>query len=65
MTTETKAIEQSNFYNVIYSNGKPSKIYIIASNINDAKKEAKKRINEIGSAYYQIKRCYKFGGARS
>ena len=63
MTIETKTIEQSNFYNIIYSNGKASKIYIVASNINEAKKEAKKRENEIGSVYYKIKRCYN-GGVR-
>ena len=56
--------EQQNWYNIIYSNGEPSKLYIIASNIKDACKEAKKRINEIGSAYYKVKRCYKWGGVR-
>jgi hypothetical protein len=55
--------EQSNTYNIIYSNGNPSKIYIVASNIKEAAKEAKKRIAEIGSSYYKIKRCYN-GGVR-
>lgn len=55
--------EQNNLYNVIYSSGKPSKIYITASNIQDACKEAKTRIKEIGSSYYKIKRCYN-GGIR-
>lgn len=55
--------EQNNTYNVIYSNGKPSKIYIVASNLKDACIEAKKRISEIGSSYYKVKRCYN-GGVR-
>ena len=54
---------QQNTYNIIYSNGKPSNIYIVASNIKDACKEAKKRISEIGSAYYKVKRSYN-GGVR-
>jgi hypothetical protein len=57
-------IEQANFYNVIYSCGKASNIYIKASNISDACKEAKKRQKEIGSSYYKVKRCYKFAGVR-
>lgn len=63
MTTETQKIEQSNTYNVIDSMGRPTKIYIIASNIKDACAEAKKRQSEIGSVYYKIKRCYN-GGVR-
>lgn len=63
MTTQTQKIEQSNWYNVIDSMGRPTKIYIIASNIKDACKEAKKRIKEIGSSYYKVKRCYN-GGVR-
>ncbi len=55
--------DQANTYNVIYSNGDPSKIYIVASNIKDACKEAKLRIREIGSSYYKVKRCYN-GGVR-
>ena len=56
-------MEQQNTYNVISSNGKPTKIYIIASNLKDACKEAKQRENEIGSSYYKLKRCYN-GGIR-
>jgi hypothetical protein len=59
MTTAT----QSNTYQIIYSSGKPSSIYIVASNLTDAKKEAKKREQEIGSAYYKVVRCYN-GGVR-
>jgi hypothetical protein len=59
MTTAT----QSNTYQIIYSSGKPSSIYIVASNLPDAKKEAKKREQEIGSAYYKVVRCYN-GGVR-
>lgn len=55
--------EQKNIYNVIYSSGKASTIYITASNIKDACKEAKTRIKEIGTSYYKIKRCYD-GGVR-
>jgi hypothetical protein len=59
MTTAT----QQNSYNVVYSNGKPSKIYITASNIKDACKIAKQMQQEIGSAYYKVVRCYN-GGVR-
>jgi hypothetical protein len=55
--------EQSNWYNVIDSMGRPTDIYIIASNIKDACKQAKLRQSEIGSAYYKLKRCYN-GGVR-
>ena len=55
--------QQNNLYNVIYSSGQPSKIYITASNIKDACIEAKKIQNQIGSSHYKIKRCYN-GGVR-
>lgn len=54
---------QSNLYNVIYSNGNASKIYITASNIKEAQIEAKKIQSQIGSFYYKLKRCYD-GGVR-
>ena len=54
---------QQNTYNIIYSNGMPSKLYIVASNLPDACKIAKTMINEIGSSFYKVKRCYN-GGAR-
>jgi hypothetical protein len=63
MRTEKQKIEQSNTYNVIDSMGRPTKIYIIASNLKEACVEAKKRQNEIGSNYYKLKRCYN-GGVR-
>jgi hypothetical protein len=53
----------NNTYNVIYSNGKPSSIYIIASNIKDACVQAKKMEKQIGSSHYKVKRCYN-GGVR-
>lgn len=56
-------MEQKNTYNVIFSDGKSSKIFIIASNLKDACKEAKERQKEIGSSYYKVKRCYN-GGVR-
>jgi hypothetical protein len=55
--------QQNNLYNVIYSSGQPSKIYITASNIKDACTEAKKIQKQIGSSHYKIKRCYN-GGVR-
>ena len=55
--------EQSNTYNVIYSNGTPSNIYIIASNIKEACQKAKGMQSKIGSSYYKVKRCYN-GGVR-
>lgn len=59
----SQKIEQQNYYNVIDSMGRPTNIYIIASNIKDACAEAKNRQKEIGSAYYKVKRCYN-GGVR-
>ena len=56
-------ITQCNYYNVIYSSGKPSDIYINASNIKEAYTEAKKIQSQIGSSYYKLKRCYN-GGVR-
>lgn len=63
MNAETKKIEQNNLYVVIDSMGRETKIYIGASNLPEAQAEAKKRIAEIGSAYYKVKRCYN-GGVR-
>ena len=60
MENLTMTNEQSNYYNVIDSMGRPTQIYIIASNITDACAEAKKRQAEIGSSYYKVKRCYQF-----
>lgn len=66
MTTQlenTPKIEQQNHYNVIDSMGRPTEIYIVASNIDVAHKEARLRQAEIGTAYYKLKRCYN-GGVR-
>ncbi len=52
---------QSNIYNVIYSSGKASDIYVTASNIKEAYEEAKKL--GINSSYWKLKRCYN-GGVR-
>lgn len=59
----TTTNEQSNTYNIIDSMGRPTSIYITASNLKDACKEAKSREREIGSSYYKVKRCYN-GGVR-
>jgi len=59
--TDTKKIEQSNYYNVVDSMGRRTEIYIIASNIKEAYAEAKKIQNKIGSTYYKLKRCYNGG----
>jgi hypothetical protein len=56
-------MNQSNFYRIIDSMGRPTEIYIIASNIKEACAEAKRRQLEIGSSYYKVKRCYS-GGVR-
>lgn len=53
---------QANLYNVISSNGVPSKVYVTASNIKDAHKIVKKEYSSFG-IYYKLKRCYN-GGVR-
>ena len=60
---QTQKIEQSNTYVVYDSMGRRTEIYIFASNIKDACKEAKMSIREIGSSYYKVKRAYN-GGVR-
>lgn len=52
---------QTNTYRVYDSMGRKTEILILASNIKEACKEAKKRIAEIGSSYYKVKRCYTGG----
>ena len=61
--TLTEKTQQNNWYKVYDSMGRPTEIYIIASNIKDACREAKNRMAEIGSSYYKVKRCYT-GGVR-
>jgi len=63
MTNELNINSQSNMYVIIYSCGKRSEIYINASNIKEACKEAKLKEREIGSSHYKVKRCYN-GGVR-
>ena len=58
---QTPSGPQSNLYNVIDSMGRPTKIYIVASNINEACAEAKKKQSEIGSEYYYLRRMYNGG----
>jgi hypothetical protein len=59
----TQLTKQSNLYVVYNSIGVRTNVYINASNIKEACQEAKKRIKEIGSLYYSVKRCYN-GGVR-
>jgi hypothetical protein len=64
MTTETKKIEQSNYYNVVDSMGRPTSIYYCASNINDAFKMFKAdAVNFQKHSYGKLKRAYN-GGVR-
>ena len=49
---------QSNLYQVIDSMGRPTQIYVGASNMNEAYKEARKIEKQIGSRYYKLQRCY-------
>lgn len=59
MNTEKK---QENLYQIISSNGKPSNIYVCASNINEAHKIVKAQHKSFGN-FYALKRCYN-GGVR-
>ena len=62
METQT-VIEQNNTYNIIYSNGVASNIYIAASNLKEACKKAKAMPEVSRLTYYKVKRCYN-GGVR-
>lgn len=53
--------EQKNYYRIYDSMGRPTEIYIIASNIKDACKAAK--ANKNVPYYHKVKRCYN-GGVR-
>lgn len=59
----TKGTNQTNNYVIYDSMGRRTEIYVIASNIKDACREARKIENKIGSRYYTLKRCYT-GGVR-
>lgn len=66
MTTEnTKTkIEQSNYYNVIDSCGRPTDIYYVASNFKEAFNDFKNdKPNYQKYCYGKLKRCYN-GGVR-
>ncbi len=57
--------EQSNTYQVVYSDGVTIIDYIIASNLTEAKKIAadNAKVKNYGTAYYKVARCYN-GGLR-
>jgi hypothetical protein len=64
MTNETKKNEQSNFYNVVDSMGRPTSIYYCASNMKDAFKMFKADTSNFQKYYYgKLKRGYN-GGIR-
>jgi hypothetical protein len=65
MNTENQKTEQSNTYQVLYSDGVRVLDYIIASNLQEAKKIAKEnaRVKNYGTAYFKVARCYN-GGVR-
>ena len=64
MTTETKKIEQANYYNVVDSMGRPTSIYYCASNIKDAFQMFKADKSNYQKHYYgKLKRGYN-GGVR-
>lgn len=56
---------QQNTYKVIYSDGVRVLDYIIASNLQEAKKIAAEnaKTKNYGTAYYRVARCYN-GGVR-
>ena len=62
--TTTNTIEQSNYYNVVDSMGRPTDIYYCASNFNEAFKAFKADKDNFQKYYYgKLKRCYN-GGVR-
>ncbi len=64
MTTETKKIEQSNYYNVVDSMGRPTNIYYCASNIKEGFQMFKADNANFQKHYYgKLKRGYN-GGVR-
>jgi len=64
MNTATKKTEQSNYYNVVDSIGRPTSIYYCASNIKDAFKMFKSDTpNFQKHSYGKLKRGYN-GGVR-
>ena len=52
---------QQNTYKIFFSNGKPSEIYITASNIKEACILAKPLAKEHRLDNYMVKRCYNGG----
>ena len=59
MTNETQKIEQSNYYNVIDSMGRPTSIYYCASNIKEANKMFKAdTANYQKHSYGKLRRGY-------
>ena len=63
--TYTMTTEQSNTYQVVYSDGVTIIDYITASNLTEAKKIAadNAKVKNYGTAYYKVARCYN-GGVR-
>ena len=62
MTVEKK-IEQSNYYEVVYSDGVTIIDNFFASNLQEAKKIASEnaRVKNYGTAYFKVRRCYNGG----
>jgi hypothetical protein len=52
---------QQNTYKIFFSNGKPSEIYITASNIKEACILAKPLAKQHQLDNYMVKRCYNGG----
>jgi hypothetical protein len=65
MNTENQKTEQSNTYQVLWSDGLTVIDYIFASNLQEAKKIAKEnaKTKNYKTAYYKVARCYN-GGVR-
>jgi len=51
--------KQQNFYEVYSPNGLGNGIFILASNLKEAKKILRKMPETIVSPYYYVRRCYK------
>jgi hypothetical protein len=54
---------QSNTYEVVYSDGVKIIDYVIASNLQEAKKIAAEnaKTKNYGTSYYKVRRCYNGG----
>lgn len=63
VNNQNQKIEQANWYVIYDSMGRRTELYVLASNIQDARREARKIEDKIGSVYYKVQRCYN-GGVR-